>query len=130
MYFPNSPTEEIVIGSPRWEAVLSNDTKCYHDEAIPLSWQELKKYCEDNNLKIKSLSIGFRSNMISLPENKDSYFFRMGERQNLFNNDVSKLFFAGYVENDKLYVHKYKVPEMILDEVQERDVESHKESII
>lgn len=130
MYFPNQPTEEIMVDSPRWEATLSNGVKCYHDPSIPSSWQELKKYCEEESLKVKELKIGFRSNVIDIPSDKEGYFFRMMERHQCFGTDTMYLFVVGYVEDNVIKTRKYKVPEMTLDDIEERNIDEYKESII
>lgn len=131
MYFPNKLTEEILLDYPRWEAVLSDGTKAYHDESIPATpWQELRKYCLENDLKVVGLTIAFRDIYISLPSDKSGYFFRKLDRQDMLAEKTTNFFLAGYIEGDELIVKKYKVPEMELDETQSRIIEDNMESII
>jgi hypothetical protein len=131
MYFPNRLTEEILLDHPRWEVSLSDGTKAYHDESIPATpWQELKKYCDDNNLKVTDFTIAFRDISVSLPSNKPGYFFRKLDRQDMLSERTTNFFLAGYIDGDELIVKKYRVPEMELDETESRNIEDNKESII
>lgn len=130
MYFPNKPTEEIIVDNPRWEVVLSNGEKCYHDESIPSCWQELRKYCKKKKLKVSELKIGFRDVVVDFPSGKDGYFFRMMQRQHCFGDSTFHFFVVGYIEDNILKVRKYKVPEMQLEEMEERDIKENKDSII
>lgn len=115
---------------PRWEVILDDGTKVYQDDGPGLSaWERLKKYCKLNNRSISSMKIGFRDNVISLPENKDGYFFRKMAR-GYFGGGTSLFFLVGYIENDRTVVKKYRVPEMIMEEESYREIDIDNPSTI
>lgn len=130
MYFPNKLTEEILIDQCRWEAKLTNGEMVYDDLAIPIAWQRLKEYCEENNLGVCGLTIGFRDITVAMPHNKSGYFFRRMDRKNVLSEETKELFLPGYIEDNELIVKKYKMPEVELEETESRAIKDYLESII
>lgn len=117
----------IYYNEPIWVALLSDNTKVYMDNNNPIyeetsAWLRLKTYCQNNNLNIKSLTFQFRSNIIKpLPEDAEGYFFRNGLMG--FPNGLNiGLFFAGYLKDEKVYITRIGVPEMLIIENEIRDI--------
>lgn len=54
----------------------------------------------------------------------------MMQRQHCFGDSTFHFFVVGYIEDNILKVRKYKVPEMQLEEMEERDIKENKDSII
>lgn len=123
-------TLETYENCPRWIVKLSNGEQKSHHHAYENSWQILKEYCNKNNLKIQKMYIGFRSNIIELPEDKTGYYFRRMNRA-YFDGTNCDFFIVGYIHDEKIQASFYKVPEMLLDSQEERELnEDNLESII
>jgi len=124
--------QETYESVPRWEVVCNNGQKYVHHYLEPNSWQLFRNFCQENNLKIINMLVAFRGNIIHILSEKDGYFFRRMERAQLAPGAITYEFFVvGYVENEKLYINKYKVPEMLLDESEVRELtEDNLQSVI
>ena len=112
--------------NPRWVVVLSNGESVFQDDGRPgveprSAWERLHNYCKDNNLHIQSMSIMFRSNRQALPSNMDGYYFSKGSRGAFGFPKTMQLFFVGILNNGKLEVSCWKVPEMVKEKTEERD---------
>jgi hypothetical protein len=139
MYPQNSQEQEINTifdqdfyeRKPRWEILLSNGIKVFDtDQSNKSTWISLKEYCRKNNLKIVQFSIGFRDNVVTLPNNKDAYYFRRMSKFDFGSERTSEYFIVGYKDGDGFEVQKYIVPEMILDGRETRYPEENDDSVI
>lgn len=113
-----------------WYVELSNGQRFVQDDNRPGSnppsaWLRLRNYLETNHLSIQKFYIGFRDNILYdiLPHNAEGYFFRknlatiMGERQ------ILSFYIIGYLQDNRVFTQKVKVPEMIVTETSERNPE-------
>lgn len=111
----------------RWEATLNNGEVVLQDDGRPhvdehSAWIRLKQYCDYHKLYITKMRFGFMSNMKRLPENMDGYYFAKGARGAFGMSKTIHLFFVGYIKNDELFVECWKVPEMLKETVEKRDI--------
>jgi len=124
-----------IEGTPRWEVVLNNGERIYRDDGRnnikPHSaWIRLKTYCNEKNLYITNMLIGFRDHIYHLPANADGYYFSLGARGGFGLPKTMQLFFAGTLQNDVLEVTCWKVPEMLKEETTIRDINGSQECLI
>lgn len=115
----------------RWVAELSNGQTVYEDDGregvMPLSaWVRLKSHCEETNTNIVAMRLQFRSNIVELPRNKAGYFLVKQAFGVWGDSESFNAYVAGYLEGDKVYVSKWKVPELTLihEEVRVADYDS------
>lgn len=117
---------------PRWEVILENDVKVYQDDYLmknESSWERLRKYCHENKIKIRHFKGAFRDNVVSLPSNKEGYYFRRMAR-GYFGGVTRQFFLLGFVDNDIIFLKKYSVPEFILEEETYREIDKDDPSLI
>lgn len=126
----NDYTRSFAEGTTRWVCQLNNGETIYQDGYTPNTWLRLKKYCEENFLYIISMYVHFRTHRIDLPENKEGYFFRQAAGMLLTDTQTQQFYLVGYIENDKLHVIKYRVPELIKISKEVRSIDDHLNSII
>lgn len=124
---PDDFTSEYWLFSPRWICDLSNGETVFQDDDRPgeepkSAWLRLRQYCQENNLSITHMRLEFRSNtQRSLPDDAEGYFFCKGCGAFLFGGGTTLGFYlVGYLKGDKVIVHQYKSPEMILVSTEER----------
>lgn len=130
----NDITRDYAEGNPRWIVKLNNGQNVYsfdhHEVKTESSWVKLKKYCEENKLYIVDMKIHFRSNIVSLPENQNGYFFRRGILASLLSEYSQHFMYVGYLDREQIVVKKYQVPAMLLDDTELRTVEGNEDSLI
>ena len=127
--------ESYIEAKPRWEVVLNNGEKIYQDDDRPgvqpsSAWRRLYKYCAENELHIVEMMIGFRNNIHILPRNMDGYFFSKGSLGCFGSTKTLSLFIVGTLQNNILKVTHWKVPEMLEQETEIRNIESAGECLI
>jgi hypothetical protein len=120
-----------------WVANLSDGTSCFMDDGRPgvqpySAWVRLKAHLEKTGLSIDNLRLQFRSNIKSdiLPAKASAYFFCKSALGHLNSADTLEFFLVGVLQDGKLRVQRWNVPELILVDVQERDVEKAGECLI
>lgn len=116
---------------PYWIVELNNGDKIYQDDNRPgfslSAWDRLYDYCKNNNLYIKNIWIKFRSNIVSMPSDKDGYWFKKGLLAG-FRKDNGRrfkdvnFFIFGYIENNIMKVIKWRIPELIDWEYEDREI--------
>lgn len=118
---------------PIWVAVLSNGQKVYQDDDRKgleerSAWLRLKSYLSKNNLKINSFYLKFRSNiLVILPANSSGYFFSKGIMASTGYGKNIYYFSIGHIENQKVFIKKIQIPELLLFEQETRDLYQCKE---
>ena len=120
---------------PRWEVVLSNDQRVFMDDDRPdmeprSAWLRLREHCKKEHLYIKEMTIMFRDNRFSLPSNADGYFFSKGARGMFGSVRTMHLFLVGALQNGRLEVSCWKVPEMLQEWTEERNPDEAGECLI
>jgi len=111
---------------PCWVVTLSSGLVVFQDDFRPgiephSAWERLYHYCHANDDYISKMIVRFRSNVQSLPENADGYYFSKGVRAGIYAVRTLHLFFTGTLNNGLLEVQCWKVPEMIPELIEERD---------
>jgi len=122
---------------PYWYVILSNNECIYQDDyrygEYDLTIDRLRNYCKKNKLSIKKAFVKFRSHTelaVSLDDG-DSFFFRKKVLGSFSSDRNSHYYLFGKVKNNKIYVNHWKIPELILEESDERDLtDDCEESII
>ena len=116
--------------NPIWIATLNSGLTVYRDDGRWVgeknsAWERLRDYCIMTGDYIVNFRFGFRSNMFSLAENSDGYFFVLAVRSHYPLDTTLQLWKLGYIgEDGKLYVRRWFVPEMLPDkELEERPIE-------
>lgn len=113
---------------------LSDGTMVYEDENRygyeDKAWLRLQTYCKENQVWIKKVWIKFRSHTEFVFENTgDGVFFRRGVMGNPF--DITRHFYIfGLVNGEKIHAWHWRVPEIIIEEEDDRDIEGCEEHII
>lgn len=112
-----------------WIAELSNGVTVYQDDGknseIEYSaWIRLKEYLLKNNLNIVKMYIRFRSNiMYLLEDNADGYFFSIGIIGMMSSSENINFYILGSVKNNKVHIKKIKIPELIVFDEEERELD-------
>lgn len=123
------------MGEVIWIAILNDGTIVYQDDHRPDSspasaWLRLKNYCLETNKYITNIKLRFRSHWEHCPPNKDGYMFIKSALGHLNSDITIGYYIIGYIENNKLYVEKYRVPELIKELEEERSINDYKDLII
>lgn len=115
-YVFESPDSEYIRNNVFWAASLSDGRTAYqnddHPDCCGFSWLALKKYIEENNLRITGLSLRFRDHHEHLPADKDGYFFIKSITGNL-TGWMQRFYKVGYLEGGEIRTIRYSVPELI-----------------
>lgn len=111
-----------------WRARLSNGDVVIQDDDRPgmdppQAWLRLQDYVRKNGLSITKIWLQFRSNIQAdiLPENADGYYFCKQALSFLHGSKTFHFYILGSLQNGKLVVQRWKVPELVLVEKEERD---------
>lgn len=117
-------------GETIWIAELNNNIVAYDDTGrVNNAWLELKKYCEENNVKINKLSLKFRSHVENIPVGESYYVIRSVLA--FFKSEVVHNYFnVGVLNNNELINFKYKIPELLLHSKEVRNIESYRNILI
>jgi|TARA_R100001163_G_scaffold61502_1_gene51554 hypothetical protein len=112
--------------NPIWIATLSNDEVIYQDDGRPdvepaSAWLRMKQYCEENDLHITNMKVRNRSHIEDAGSNYDGYFFCKGAGALMFGDFTVHTFNIGVLENGKLRVRTWRLPELIPERFEERD---------
>lgn len=122
-----SPDEDWALSNPYWIVILSNGQVVYQNYEIEqqerTSWPDLKKYVQENGLRIKRVIFKFRSNEIHFEINSNAkwLFFSHGAGKELnILTDGSPAptdeFFVLGIQSTDTVIKKfwYKKPELTL----------------
>lgn len=123
-----------------WQVRLSDDTVVYQDdgrdESADSAWIRLKRHCEDNNLKITSMALKFRSNVINLPSGKDGYYFirgflgSFGYRHPKRHLSGFETAIVGFLEDGVIKTETYRCPELLKIDIGQRSIEDNLDCLI
>lgn len=130
MFEHDGYVEELQVdrGEAVWRAELSDGTVATMDDGRPgceprSAWLRLAAHCEDRGLSVVKLWLEFRSNAARdiLPERADGYFFSKCVLGMFNAADTLSFYLVGSLHQGKLVVQRWKVPELLLLDVEERD---------
>lgn len=118
----------------RWIATLSNGESVIQDDYRPgvfpeSAWLRLKKYCEDNNVFVTNLNLQFRSHIECAANNCDGIYFCRAILASMFNQQTP-MYNVGVIRNNKVFLTKWRTPELIVVGNEEREIEDCKDLII
>ena len=121
--------------NPLWIVTISNGETIYQDDGRPniepaSAWVRLKKYCEENNLYITNMKVRNKSHVEDVGSDYDGYFFCKSAGALMFGDTTQHSFVLGFLEGEKLSVRKWRLPELIPEEIEERDPYDLPECII
>ena len=109
----------------RWVVRLHSGLVVFQDDGRPglkhSAWKRLYDYCQETKDYIVEMSFGFRSNKKQLPSNAEGYFFCKGAMGCFGSDKTIDHFIVGTLNGGKLITTKWKVPEMLDQEVEKRD---------
>lgn len=125
--------QDIENHKPHWHAYLTNGEEVFDDDGrlnlynnpLPASWIRLKEYCESKNIGIDRIYLRFRSHYEHI-EKADGYMFKRGSLGSP-GMKTRNFFVIGRVVKDKIYVQKWKIPELIVEEEDIRDLKDNLE---
>lgn len=98
----------------RWEVTLSDGTKVYQDDERQgrPSWLNLKEYLTLHpTLAIAKMFMGFRDNVIILPDNAEGYFFTYGLLASWGEWEKHR-FLVGTLKDKIVTINSYELPEV------------------
>jgi hypothetical protein len=103
-----------------WIVKLSDGESFSSEEK---TWQELKKYVENNFLSIVAMQLRFRDHIVPIPEKMDGYYFSNGIGIQL-QGSAYDLFVTGTLIGNILYKVSFYVPELEIASQEKCSLES------
>jgi hypothetical protein len=120
-----------------WRAHLTDGTEVWMDDGRPGSdppsaWLRLRERVAKTGARITGLSLQFRSHKQEniLPADADGYFFRKSALGFLTGTETVESYLVGHLTGGRLFVQRWRVPELVLVEEVERDPAEAGESLI
>jgi hypothetical protein len=122
-------TNQKRLSEARWLVQLSDDRVVIQDDYRPgvnppQTWLRLAAHLEKNpGLTIRRMWLQFRSNNIKniLTEDADAYFFANSVLGIFSAKKTLSFMLVGCLHNNKLMVQRWKVPELLFMDIEERD---------
>jgi hypothetical protein len=125
---------EVERYKPHWFVELSDGSFVYQDDGREgleyNAWFRLKKFLKNDTRHIVGMTLRFRSHRISIPRDKDGYFFCNVARGYFKSKKTFEFFLVGYLENGKIHLKKYQTPELISVSKEIRTIEETKDCLI
>ena len=128
--------DDFVFEQPHWIAHLSNGEKIIQDDGRPdvvpaSAWLRLAKYCRQHSLNVVDLTLQFRSHHEApLPKYMPGYYFVNKCVKPFQGGPTLSFLLIGYIDEDKIRVQHWKIPELMLFGEEDRPIESAGESLI
>lgn len=118
-----------------WIATLSDGRKVYQDDNRPefeekRAWVRLQEYCRENNVYVRMMTIKFRSHQEDSEVSDEGIFFRKGVLGNWGSAKTLQYYLIGPIREGKIHVKKWRIPEIIIEEEEVRDIEGNEDGII
>ena len=120
-----------------WKAKLSDGRVVYMDDGRPgmepsSAWLRLRRLVEETGVRVVGLSLQFRSHQQEniLPADAEGYFFRKSALGFPTGTDTIESYLVGHLTEGRLFVQRWRVPELVMVEEQERDPAEARESLI
>lgn len=106
-------------GNAIWVTELSDGRSVYMDDYRPgvephSAWMRLRRYLKDNPLKIDTIYLRFRSNIIRevVPYRADGYFFSRKLLGEWGSPDPVKMLVLGYLQGDTVFTTDWTSPSL------------------
>jgi hypothetical protein len=121
-------TLNLMEGGGRWVVTLNDGNRVYQDDDRPemnpkSAWERLGLVCEANKLYIVDMYLQFRSHLEHLPSNADGYYFAKSIMGSFGSDKNWHFYVVGTLKNGILKVDTWKLPELIINESEERSIE-------
>ena len=121
--------------NPMWIVELSNGETVYQDDDRPgiepaSAWKRLNTYCDAHDVHVVKMNVKNRSHMENVGEGDDGYFFCKCAGAFLFGDETEHSFVVGKLNDGKLFTRKWRMPEVIPESVEERNVVESLEFLI
>lgn len=117
-----------------WKAQLSNGEVVYQDDNRPgkkprSAWLRLKKYCKKKKIYPTDMWIIFRSHTEYCGHSDIGFFFSLGVLGSP-GMPTEHRFVCGPVINGKIHIKVWRIPEIIEQESELRNIEGNEDKII
>ena len=121
--------------NPMWIVELSNGETVYQDDdrpgiEPPSAWKRLKIYCDAHDVHVVKMNVKNRSHMENVGEGDDGYFFCKSAGAFLFGDETIHSFVVGKLKDGKLFTRKWRMPEVIPEGVEKRNIVESLEFLI
>ena len=131
----DSYVNQYADSNPIWIATLSNGDTIYQDDGRPdvepsSAWVRLRLYCQQNDVHIINMQVRNRSHVEDIGADHDGYFFCKGAGALIFGDITMHTFNIGVLNEGKLKVRTWRLPELIPERFEERDPYASPECII
>jgi|TARA_R110000824_G_scaffold118860_1_gene271274 hypothetical protein len=131
----DSYVNQYADSNPIWIATLSNGDTIYQDDGRPdiepsSAWVRLRLYCKQNDVHIVNMQVRNRSHVEDIGADHDGYFFCKGAGALIFGDMTLHTFNIGVLNEGKLKVRTWRLPELIPERFEERDPYASPECII
>lgn len=111
---------------PIYIAELSDGRKVYQDDKrpdmFPIAWLRLKEFCYNEKIDIVKMFVRFRSHTELSGESEDGFFFRRKALGSFGEEKTNHYFIIGSINKNNIHCKHWRVPEIILDEEDDRDI--------
>ena len=109
-----------------WTCTLSDGTQAYQDDGRPdvdppSAWERLGIYCKENDLHISKMILQNGTNVVTVGENLDGFYFRKTAGGFMFGDYTYHGFVAGTLNDGNLHVGHWTVPELKREWSENRD---------
>jgi len=110
---------------PGWQVELNTGQMVYEDDHrpgfVPSAWERLCYHCEHTGDYIKNMWIRFRDHVECVGSDEDGFFLYKEIRANPGWDKEVFLYIAGVLEGETIRCKKWKLPEILVDEVEDRE---------
>ena len=118
-----------------WIVDLSDGTEAYQDDGRegadpPSAWERLGNYCKETNLYITKMRFQNGTHVETVGADADGFYFRMTAGGVLFSDTTFHGCVAGTLNNGKLVVSHWSIPDLIKEWSEEREASEDDISLI
>jgi hypothetical protein len=110
-----------------WRVELTDGSVIVQDDGRPgmeppSAWMRLQSHLNETGLGIRKMWVQFRTNHVHcLPADAEGYFFCKSALGMLSGEESFSFYLLGHLQDEKVVVQHWKVPELILLDVEFRD---------
>jgi hypothetical protein len=110
---------------PGWQVELNTGQMVYEDDGrpdyVPSAWERLAYHCSQTEDFIVNMWIRFRDHVECVGSDKEGFFLYKEVRAAPNWDKEVFLYIAGFYEDGVIKCKKWKLPEIIVDEEEERE---------